>query len=164
MIKDSNACLQTGSEIFRCLEKLAVQGKQSIASVVESIISRHLKDNSTLEGLYNSRRRSERMKVYLPAYVGDPRWQRGEFISANVVDLSFGGIGFAIPKGSRLEIQGNEENSEFRIIFTLPNTLWPINIRVLPRSFSECDEGVRVGASFVNPDFYACATLQKYLM
>jgi hypothetical protein len=164
MIKESSACLQTGSEIFRCLEKLAAQGKQSVISVVESIISHHLNDNRELESFFQSRRRSERMKVSLPAFVGDPRWQRGEFVSANVVDLSFGGIRFVIPKGSRLEIQGNEENSEFRIIFTLPNTLWPINVKFLPRSVSECEEGVRVGASIVNPDFYACTTLQKYLM
>jgi hypothetical protein len=164
MIKDSSVSFQTSSEICRCLEKLAEQEKRSVSSVVESIIYSHLKDNKVLESVFQSRRRSERMNVDLPAFIGDPRWQRWEFITANIIDLSFGGIRFSVPKGLRLEMQNCGETSEFRVIFTLPDTLWPINVKFQPRRVFECAEEVQVGAAFVNPDFYTCTALQKYLM
>ena len=77
MVKDSTISFQTSSEICRCLEKLAEQEKQSVPSVVEAIVCSHLKDSKVLEGIFQSRRRSERIKVGLPAFIGDPRWQRG---------------------------------------------------------------------------------------
>ena len=164
MVKDSIISFQTSSEIRRCLEKLAEQKKQSVPSVVESIVYSHLKDNKVLEGIFHSRRRSERMKIDLPAFIGDPRWQRWEFIAVNLIDLSFGGIKFSAPKGTRLVMESNSETAEFNVIFTLPNTLWPINVKFHPRQVFESEEKVLVGAAFVNPDFYTCTALQKHLI
>ena len=164
MVKDSTISFQTSSEIRHYLEKLAEQEKQSVPLVVESIIYSHLKDNKALEGIFQSRRRSERMKVDLPAFIGDSRWQRREFIEAKITDLSFGGIRFLAPKGTRLVIESDSETAEFKVIFTLPNNFWPINVKFHPRWVSESEEEDHVGAAFVNPDFYACTTLQKYLI
>jgi hypothetical protein len=164
MIKDSTISFQTSSEICRCLERLAEQEKQSVPSVVESIIYSHLKDNKVVGGIFQSRRRSERKKVGLPAFIGDSRWQREEFIAVNIIDLSFGGIRFSTPKGTRPVIQNNSVSAEFNVIFTLPNTLWPINVKFHPRRVFESDEEVHVGAALVDPDFYTCTVLQKYLM
>jgi hypothetical protein len=164
MVKDSTISFQTTSEICRCLEKLAEQEKQSVPSFVESIVYNHLKDSRVLEDIFQSRRRSERMKVDLPAFIGDPRWQRWEFIAVNIIDLSFGGICFSAPKAIRMVIEGNSETAEFNVIFTLPNTLWPINVKFQPHRVVEGAEDVEVGATLVNPDFYACTALQKYLM
>ena len=164
MVKDSTISFQTSSEICRCLEKLAEQEKQSVPSFVEAIVCSHLKDSKVLEGIFQSRRRSERIKVGLPAFIGDPRWQRWEFIAVNIIDLSFGGICFSAPKGIRLVIESNSDTAELNVIFTLPNTLWPINIKFQPQRVIEGAEDVQVGATLVNPDFYACTALQKYLM
>ena len=164
MIKDSTISFQTSSEICRCLERLAEQEMQSVPSVVESIIYSHLKDNKVFEGIFQSRRRSERIKVGLPAFIGDPRWQREEFIAVHIIDLSFGGIRFSAPKGTRLVLQNDSASAEFNVIFTLPNTLWPINVKFHPRRVFESDKEVHVGAALVDPDFYTCMVLQKYLM
>lgn len=164
MVKDRTVCFQTSSKVCNCLEKLAEQEKQSVSSVVESIIYSHLRDNKILGCLFQSRRRSERTKVGLPAFVGDPRWQREEFVAANIIDLSIGGIRFSVPKGSRLEMQNSSETSEFSAIFTLPNTLWPIHVKFQPQRVFESAEEVHVGAALVNPDFYACTALQKHLI
>lgn len=163
-VKDSTICFQTSSEICRCLEELAEQEKQSVSSVVESIIYSHLKDNKVFEGIFESRRRSERIRVGLPAFIGDPRWQRAEFIAAHIIDLSLGGIRFSVPKGSRLEMENSGETAKFSVIFNLPNTLWPINVKFQPQRIFESAEEVHVGAALVNPDFYACTALQKHLI
>lgn len=164
MTKDSTVSFQTSSEIWRCLEKLAEQEKQSVSSVVESIICSHLRDNRAVESLFQTRRRSKRIKISLPAFIGDPRWQRWEFIAVNIVDLSFGGIRFTAPKGTRLVIDSDQKKAEFNVIFTLPNTLWPINVKFRPQHVRESEEDVQVGAAFVNPDFYTCTALQKHLL
>lgn len=165
MVKDSTISFQTSSEIRHYLDKLAEQKKQSVSSVVESIIYSHLKDNKALEeGIFPSRRRSERMKVDLPAYIGDPRWQRSEFIAVKISDLSLGGIRFSAPKGTRAVIESNSETTEFKVIFTLPDTFWPINVEFHPWWVSESEEEDHVGAAFVKPDYYTYTTLQKRMM
>jgi len=164
MVKDGTISFQTSSEIRHYLEKLAEQEKQSVPFVVESIIHNYLKENKVLESIYQSRRRSERIKADLPAFIGDPRWQRKNFIAVKIIDLSFGGIRFSAPKGTRLAIESNGEAAEFKVIFTLPNTSWPINVKFHPRRVSESEEEDHVGAAFVNPDFYTCTVLQKYLI
>lgn len=163
MVKDSTISFQTSSEIHHYLKKLAEQEKQSVPLVVESIIVSHLKDNKVLEGIYQTRRRSERMKADLPAFIGDPRWQRREFIPVKIIDVSFGGIRFSAPKGTRLVIESNIEKAEFKVIFTLPNTFWPINVKFHPQRVYESEEEDHVGAAFVNPNFYTCTVLQKHL-
>lgn len=164
MVKDSTISFQTSSEICRHLEKLAEQEKQSVPSFVEAIVCSHLKEKKLLEGIVQSRRRSERIKVGLPAFIGDSRWQRWEFIAVNIIDLSFGGICFSAPKGIGLVIESNSETAELNVIFTLPKTLWPIKVKFQPQRVIEGADTVQVGATLVNPDFYACTALQKYLM
>jgi hypothetical protein len=163
MKKDITICFEINPEISNALEKIAVEEKQSVSSVVESIISHHLKDNKS-KVIFQSRRRSERKKVGLPAFVGDPRWQRREFKEGTIIDISFGGIRFSVPKGTKLEVKNDGETEWLNVIFTLPDFLWPINVKCHPRRVSESEEEVHIGAALVNPDFNTYLALQKYLI
>ena len=166
MEKSTRICFQTTSEISNILDSIAVNEKLSVSEVVDSIINQYLKDDKKSQGIKQNHRRFERKKVALPAYIGDPRWQRSDFEAITILDVSIGGIRFAVPKGTKLEIRSDSDSDSdnFIIIFRLPNNHWPINVQISPQRVFESTEEVQVGAALVNPDFHAYSALQKYLM
>lgn len=166
MEKDITICFQTTSEISNALDKIAEDEKLSISEVVDIIINRYLKDDKEFQGIKRNRRQFERKKVNLPAYIGDPRWQRCDFEAIAILDISIGGIRFAVPKGTKLEIQKDRDSDtdKFIINFRLPNHHWPINVQIAPRRVFESTDEVQVGATLVNPDFHAYSALQKYMI
>ena len=110
-----------------------------------------------------NRRRFERTKVDIPAYIGDIRWQRRDFVTGRIVDISLDGIKMSIPKRTRMEIQRFIETKELIIIFKIQTCLWPINVKINPLRISEYAEDVQFGASIIKPDFQAYSALQRYL-
>jgi hypothetical protein len=164
MIKDTTICFQTSSEIRNSLEKIAEKESQSVSSVVESIIYHYLKSDKAVEGIFQNRRRFERKKTTIPAYIGDTRWQRDDFVAGTILDISLGGIKMSIPKGTKVDIQNVREAEELSIVFRIPSCYWPISVKISPQAVSESAEEVHLGASLINPDFQAYSALQKYLM
>jgi hypothetical protein len=166
MEKDIRICFQTTSEICSTLDKIAEEEKLSVSEVVDSIIKQYLTDDKESPGIKQNHRRFERKEVGLPAYIGDPRWQRRDFQAITIMDVSIGGIKFAVPKGTKLEVRNDSDSDSdnFVIIFHLPNYHWPINVQISPQRVLESTEEVQVGAALVNPDFYAYSVLQKYVM
>jgi hypothetical protein len=162
MEKNLTICFQTTSEISNALEKIVDEESQSLSTVIESIIYHHLKDNKGFKGIQQDRRRLERKKVCLPAFIGDQRWQRHDFAEGTILDISFGGIRLSVPKGTKIEIQ--RDTQEIRVNFTLAGCLWPINLRCHPQRISELEEEIHIGATIVDPDFYTYTALQKYLI
>jgi hypothetical protein len=163
MEKDITICFQTSSEIHRALEKIAEEEKQSVCSVVESIIHHHLKNDESLKSIFKDRRFLRRKMVSIPAYIGDPRWQRREFEAGTIQDISFGGIRLSVPKGTKMEIKNDSNTTGFKVIFTLPHLLWPININYRTKRVVESAEEVHIGATLENHDFYTYSVLQKCL-
>ncbi len=161
--KDNTICFQTNSEIKSSLEKIAEKESQSVSSVVETIIHDHFKNEKAGEGVTHNRRRFERKKISIPAYIGDTRWQRHDFVAGTILDISFGGIKMSIPKGTRLEIQNVRDTGEFNIIFSIPTSLWPISMKINPRRVFESAEEIQLGASLIDPSFQAYSALQKCL-
>ena len=163
MEKDMTVCFQTTSEIHKAIEEIAEKENRSISAVVESIVYQHLKDNKVLKHFFKNCRRSEREQVSFPAFIGDPRWQRRDFIAATVRDISFGGIRVSIPKGTRVKLDSYGKEAELSIIFSVPDTLWPIHMECRPKWITESEEAIQVGAALVNPDLNAYKVMQKYL-
>lgn len=164
MKKETTICFQTGSEVKNCLEKIAEKEGQSVSSVVESIVCHYLKNEKAMDGIFQNRRRFERKKITLPAYIGDADWQRDDFVEGTILDISLGGIKMSIPKGTKVDIRSVREKEELSVIFRIPSCYWPISVKISPQAVSECAEEVHVGAAIVNPDFQAYSALQKYLM
>jgi hypothetical protein len=167
MNKGTTVCFQTTSEISETLDKIAEEKKLNISEVIHIIIDKHLKNNYELTGGVKNYRRFERKKVDLPAYVGDPRWQRHDFKEINILDISIGGIKFAVPKGTKLDIQNDKNNDsdteKLIIIFRLPSYNWPIKVQIAPQRVSESNEEIQIAADLVNPDFHAYSAIQQYL-
>jgi hypothetical protein len=164
MEKDTTICFQTTSEISNALGQIAEHEKLSVSEAVHDIINRYLKDKS--QGDKQNRRRFERKKIELPAWIGDPRWQRRDFKEITIMDISIGGIQFAVPKGTQLEIQkdGDNDTDKFVVIFRLPDYLFPIKVQISPQRVFESAEHVQVGAALVNPDFQAYTSLRQYMV
>jgi hypothetical protein len=116
-----------------------------------------------VEDTFQNRRRFERRKVSIPAYIGDPRWHRHDFVAGTMLDISLGGIKLSIPKGTRAEIQSVSETDELSIIFSIPTCLWPISMKITPQRIFESADEVQFGASLINPNSLAYSALQKYL-
>jgi len=166
MDKETTVCFQTTSEISNALEKIAAEENLSISEVVNIIINRHIKADEEFTGARKNRRRVDRKKVDIPAYLGDPRWQRHDFEAVHIEDISIAGIRFTLPKGTKLEVHPNseQEKDKFIIIFRLPNYNWPIKVQIAPQRVCEFSEAVEVGAVLVDPDFHAYTAIQKYMI
>jgi hypothetical protein len=163
MEKDTTICFQTTSDIRDAVEEIAEKENRSVSAVVESIVYQHLKDHKALKCAFPNRRRSEREKVSFPAFIGDPRWQRRDFIAATILDISFGGIRVSIPKGTRVKFDNYGKDAEFSVIFSVPDTLWPIHMECRPKWVADSEEAFQLGAALVNPDSTAYKVMQKYL-
>lgn len=166
MENETTICFQTTSKISNALDKIAEDEKLSVSEVVDIIINSYFKDNKEFKEIKQNRRRFERKKVEIPAYIGDPRWQRRDFEAVTITDISIGGIRFAVPKNTKLEIQKDRlSNTEkYIIIFSLPNYHCPVNVQIAPQQVYLHYEDVQIGAALVNPDFQAYTALQKYMI
>jgi c-di-GMP-binding flagellar brake protein YcgR len=162
--KESTICFQTSSEIKSALEKIAEEKQQTVSYIVEAIVSQYLKSNRGFQEIIQNRRRCDRKKVSLKAFIGDPRWQRRNFVKGTILDISLGGIRFSVPKGTTVEILAGDKATEYSVIFTLPNNLWQTNVKCRSQRALESEEAVQVGAAFVSLDPSTCSTLQKYLI
>ncbi len=161
--KDDTICFQASSTIKGFLEKLAEKERKSVSAVVESLVHHYFKHDQAVEGAFHNRRRFDRKKISIPAYIGDTQWQRHDFVAGTILDISFGGIRMSIPKGTRLEIRNVCETDELNIIFSIPTSLWPISMKINPRRVSESADEIELGASLINPSFQAYSALQKCL-
>lgn len=164
MQKDTTICFQTSSETKACLEKIAAKEDRSVSSLVESIIHNYLKNDKPVEGTCQNRRRFERKKITIPAYIGYTRWQRDDFEESTILDISLGGIKMSIPKGAKVDVHNVRDSEEISIIFRIPSCYWPISVKITPQAVFESTDNIQIGASIINPDFQAYTALQKYLM
>jgi hypothetical protein len=163
MKKDVSICFRTSSSIRATLSKLADKERVSVSNVIESIIYGHLKTLRDIEGIEQDRRRFERKKVVLPAFVGAAQANIQEFETGKVLDLSLNGIRFSVPKGTKLDIQADGKNAEFSIIFTLSNEPRPVKVKCRSTQVYDYAEEVQVGAAFVDYDFNASQAIQHYI-
>ena len=156
--------IQPSSDIQDALEAMAAQRNQSVSSLVESIVEQYLKDHQAVDEIAPSRRRLERKRARLQAYIGDARWHRRDFKQGTILDISLLGIRISVPKGTTLEIPNQGETADFCIVFNLPDHHWPLQIKCLPKWTVESEEGIQVGAELVNHDVYAFKALQQYMV
>ncbi len=165
MKKDLTICFRTSSEIRNYLDAIARQQRLSLSHVIESIIYQHLQQSGqATKSADPDRRKYQRKQVMLPAFIGRTPLQADQYETGSVLDISLGGIRFAISGNDASKIQMSEEPAEYNVIFTLPDQRQPITIRCRPQSVLDAEEEVQIGAAFVDADFHSYQNLQKYLI
>jgi len=115
------------------------------------------------KGIDQNRRRLERRAVRVPAFIGDPQWQRREFEKCTILDISFEGIRISVPKGTKIENQSGGNPKEIRVIFSPADAPWPVNLKCHLKHVSQSGEEFLIGAFVVDLGCYTYTTLQKYL-
>ncbi len=121
-----------------------------------------VKDNNAIKGIDQDRRKSERRKVALPAFIGDAHSDARNFETGIVLDVSLGGIRFSVPKGTTIELRTDGDTNALSVIFTLPNNHWRTNVICRPQRIFESANKVQIGASVLNPDYFYAKSLHTY--
>jgi hypothetical protein len=165
MKKNLTICFRTSSDIRNYLESIAGQQRLSLSHVIESIIYQHRQESGqAAKPVDPDRRKYQRKQVMLPAFIGRNSSQVLDFETGSVLDVSLGGIRFAIPEKSASKFQLTEASAEYSVIFTLPDQRQPVKVRCLAQSVLDAEKEVQIGAAFVDADFHSYQNLQKYLI
>ena len=132
----------------------------SFAFTLLQKMTRRIKE---LNAAMKERRRLERAKLALPALIGEANSLPDQYEPGTAIDISISGIRFLVPKGATLGGKEHEESTEFTAIFTLPDEQKPIEVKCQSRYWLATEEGVEIGAKFVDPDAQIYQPLRQYL-
>ena len=165
MKKELAICFRTTKDNKKSLEQIAKESRKSVSSVIENIIYNYLGENKSPDVLTKERREFSRKKVNLPAFFYDESTQSGNIKKlCTVLDISLGGFLASAPLESMLEITENNRGRNFNVIFSLPESLQPIDMTCRLQRIRKTEKDIQVGADFVDTNFQSCQILQKYLI
>jgi hypothetical protein len=163
MKKNVSICFRTSAAIRDALSNIAEEERKSVSSVIESIIYQHLKTGIAIDGIGKERRRFLRKKVSLPAFIDAADSRKREFEAGTVLDISMGGIRFSVPKGTKFEAQNGSNDSEFSVLFILPEESKPVRIKCRTMQIYDESQVLQIGAAFMDADFNSYRALHNYL-
>jgi len=156
MKKHTTICFRTSSEIRIAIETIAENERQSLSSLIESILFRHLKETKSLPVSGTERRRHDRKKISVPALIRESNEGKNDFETGAILDISLYGMRISVPKGTQLEIKAEGASSTIEVTFTLPNATQLLRMKCQPQR--------TIDAAIVDSDFNSYRTLQNYLM
>ena len=160
MKKEITICFRTSEDLRNALEAVARGDRRSLSSVIELILTDHVKKNrDSPEGDQRERRRYPRRHVAIPAYVK----VHGSAHGAVIVDLSLGGMRVSVPSECVSGIYEGPEKSHFETSFALPSG-GTVKVVCKPERIAPSNGNVDVGACFVEADFVNYQRIQQYLM
>jgi len=163
MKKPITICFRTSEELRGALERAAGEGRRSLSSMIELVLTEYLKRNRDFSDRGQvERRRYPRKQVTLPAYVEVSKGTVTQH-GAVILDLSLGGMRLSVPRECVSKIYEKGEKSHFETSFTLPSENKPVRLVCKPERVVPSNGNVYVGASFVDADFTAYQRLQQYL-
>jgi len=124
-----------------------------MASLLDKIVADYLEKQGYLAGkaLGQERRKHPRIKTALPSVT----YHRGGVashspISCVVLDLSLGGALVAYPRGSEIKDASIAEMPSFTLCFRLPRTEEEVSIKCHARRVFNIDNGLKIGAAFMD--------------
>jgi len=164
MKKDSLICFRVSRDLQESLVTISLEERQSLSSIIETVVVAYLKMRKTLKETNIERRSHRRKTVLAPALIKQYSSEGTKLDTAVITDISLGGIQVTIPKNDKHEISVAPQESKFEVVFTLPNENKPLYMTCEPRRFVDSRESIRVGASFTDDVSQSYKKLQTYLM
>jgi hypothetical protein len=162
--KSITICFRTSEELRDALETVAREDRRSLSSMIELILTDHVKRSRDFSDRdQTEKRRYPRKQVTIPAYVEVANADVTQY-GAVILDLSLGGMRVSIPKECLSKIYERGKKSLFETSFTLPSEKKPVRVVCEPERMVPSSGNVYVGASFVDADFAAYQSLQQYLI
>jgi len=162
MKKDNLICFRASKELHESMSRVAKEDRRSLSSAIEVALSNYLKERGSLPGIEKEKRQYPRKALSVPAVINQS--ELGQMGLGAVADISLGGVKVLIPKDFKQQILLDSQNSRFEIIFNLPAENKPIRLSCELSRVMDAEDGINVGASFVDADFKSYKTLQSYLM
>ena len=160
MKKDSVICFRVSKELHESLARVAKSDRRSLSSMIEMILNGYLNEKNAFPGV--EMRRYSRKPVAIPAVIRQEDCaQSGQ---GSIVDISLGGAGILIPKNFAQNIAVNSKGAKFDIIFDLPQERQPVRMTCKSARVAEDEDGIIIGAVFVDAEFNSYQILQTYLM
>ena len=163
MRKDITICFRTNEEMRNALGKVAREERRSLSSVIELVLTDFLeKSGEFLKD--GERRRFNRKKVALPAFIKGAEKQKRIHHAGVIVDISLGGLRISLPKECVSNIYTDTEKARFETSFVLPEENRSIKATCKPHRVVPQNGNIQVAASFVDVDFVNYQQLQQYLI
>ena len=164
MTKDITICFRTTENLRKALERISMQERRSVSSMIENILYDHLRRQRGEGQTTEEKRRYLRKAVGAPALVKGLTPDSSKFTVGTVVDLSLGGLQISVPETCMLEVEEDKENSKLTVIFTLPETRKPITVQCMPQHVYHTEGETNIGASFCDSDFASYQAIQDCLI
>ena len=162
MKKDGHISFRASKELHESLARVAREDRRSLSSTIEIVLTNYLKGRKAFQGVEKERRQYPRKVLSVPAVINqEESGQRG--IGA-IMEISLGGVRVLIPKDFKYQIPIDSRGSRFEIVFSLPAENKPIRLSCESNRVVDGEDGVQVGACFVDADFKSYKTLQTYLI
>ena len=163
MSKETAICFRTSEDVRRALEAVARGERRSLSSAIVIILTDYLKGSKVADSGQQERRKYPRKAVTLPTYITTPDSQ-GPRHGAVVLDISLGGMRASMPKECVSEIYENGGKSQFEASFVIPGNNKTIRVVCNAERVTPSNDGVQVGAVFIDADFVNYQNLQKFLI
>ena len=162
MKKDGHISFRASKELHESLARVAREDRRSLSSTIEIVLTNYLKGRKAFQGVEKERRQYPRKVLSVPAVINQQ--ESGQTGIGAITEISLGGVRVLIPKDFKHQILIDSQGSRFEIVFNLPAENRPIRLSCESNRVVDGEDGVQVGACFVDADFKNYKTLQTYLM
>jgi hypothetical protein len=162
MKKDNLISFRVSADLRESLLQIAKEDRRSLSSTIEMVLADSVEKRKAFSGIKKEKRQYPRENISVPAVI-NPQNHDQIGIGA-ITEISLGGLRILIPKDFQHNLMIDLQGSKFEIVFNLPSENKPIKLSCESRNVIDDQEGIRVGASFVDGDFQSYKALQTYLM
>ena len=166
MGKDTIYSMRMTAKVRDALRKAASLEHRTMASLLDKIIADYLEKRGYTVGrtISQERRKHPRVNTALPAVT---YYKTGDIsavpFSCVVLDLSLGGALVAYPRGSEIKDTSIGEMPNFSLSFGLPRSKEEVRFRCDLRRVFNIDNGVKIGAAFIDSNEGHLERLGTYL-
>ena len=162
MKKDSCICFRVSNDLHKSLARVAKEDHRSLSSTIEMALNNYLKQRIAFHGSEKEKRQYPREALSISAVINQP--ESGQMGIGTIAEISLGGVKILIPKGFEQQTLINSQNSRFEIVFNLPAENKLIRLSCESNRVVDAEDGIHIGAFFVDADFKSYKALQTYLI
>ncbi len=162
MKKDSLICFRVTKDLHESLDQVAKKDRRSLSSMIEMALTNYLKERKAFRGVDKEKRQYPRKTLSVPAVINQQ--EQSQMGIGSIMEISLGGVRILISKDFNHQILIDSQGSRFEIVFNLPAENKPIRLYCESARVVDSDDGIHVGAYFVDADFKSYKALQSYLM
>jgi hypothetical protein len=160
MKKDSLICFRVSKDLHESLSQIAKKDRRSLSSAIEMVLSNYVKEKNQFHGV--EKRTYPRKLLSVPTVINQEDLRKMSMGTIN--DISLGGVKIFISNEFKDRISIDSQASRFDLVFNLPGVTLPIELACESSRLDDCEDGVYIGASFVDADFNGYKALQSFLM